>query len=74
MTKPYDLEDRLLDYAVRIIRVVEALPNTLVGRRISDQLLRSGISPGAHYEEAQGAESKEDFVHKLQLALKELHE
>ncbi len=60
-----DLGERLLDYAVRIARVAESLPKTLVGRRIADQLLRSGISVGANYEEAQGAESREDFIHKL---------
>ena len=65
------LAERLLQYGVRIIKRVEALPKSLVGRRIGDQLLRSGMSVGAHYEEAQGAESKEDFVHKLQIALKE---
>ncbi|MGD0124146.1 MAG: four helix bundle protein [Terriglobia bacterium] len=66
--------ERLLDYGVRAIRVVEALPRTLVGRRIGDQLLRSSISIGANYEEAQGAESREDFVHKPQIALKEVRE
>jgi len=50
------------------------LPRTLVGRRIGDQLLRSSISIGANYEEAQGAESREDFVHKPQIALKEVRE
>ena len=69
-----DLDERLLNYAVRVIKVVEALPKTLAGRRIGDQLLRSGTSPGAHYQEAQGAESTADFVHKLQIGLKELRE
>ncbi len=71
---PHDVSERLLQYGVRVINVVESLPKTLVGRRIGDQLLRSGASVGAHYEEAQGAESREDFVHKLQIALKELRE
>jgi four helix bundle protein len=69
-----DLSQRLLNYAVRIIKLVEALPKTIVGKRIGDQLLRSGTSVGANYEEAQGAESTDDFVHKLQIALKELRE
>lgn len=69
-----NLNDRLLEYGVRIIKLVESLPKTLVGRRIGDQLLRSGTSAGANYEEAQAAESREDFVHKLQIALKELRE
>jgi four helix bundle protein len=69
-----DLDSRLLQYGARIIKLVEALPKTLVGRRIGDQLLRSGMAVGANYEEAQGAESRVDFSHKLQIALKELRE
>ena len=69
-----DLRERLLEYGARVIKVVEALPKTLTGRRIGDQLLRCGMSVGAHYEEARAAESTDDFVHKLQLALKELRE
>ena len=74
MTDRPDLDERLLDYAARVITLVESLPNTLAGRRIGDQLLRSGTSVGANYEEARGAESRADFVHKLQVALKELRE
>jgi four helix bundle protein len=69
-----DLDGRLLDYGARIIKLVEALPKTVAGRRIGDQLLRSGTSVGANFEEAHAAESKEDFVHKLQISLKELRE
>ncbi len=69
-----DLSERLLDYGARLIKLVESLPNTLVGRRVADQLLRSGTSVGANYEEACGAESKIDFIHKLQIALKEMRE
>jgi len=65
MPRNRDLDERLLEYAARIVKLVEALPNTIAGRRIGDQLLRCGTSPGANYEEAQGAESKNDFVHKL---------
>jgi len=74
MSRAHDLEERLLEYGARIINVVESLPKTLLGQRIGDQLLRSGTSVGANYEEAQGAESKNDFIHKLQVALKELRE
>ena len=70
----HDLGERLLDYGARLIRVVEFLPKTLVGRRVADQLLRCGTSAGANYEEACGAESRDDFVHKLQIALKEMRE
>ena len=69
-----ELSDRLLEYGGRIIKVVEAMPGTLVGRRIGDQLLRSGTSVGANYEEARAAESSADFVHKVQLSLKEARE
>jgi four helix bundle protein len=69
-----DLNERLLNFAVRVVKLVEALPKTIVGKRIGDQLLRSGTSVGANYEEAQGAESSSDFVHKLQVALKEMRE
>jgi len=74
MAEQRKIGERLLDYSARLIKLVDALPNTLVGRRIADQLLRSAMSAGANYEEAQGAESKEDFTHKLQIALKELRE
>ena len=69
-----ELSERLLEYGVRIIKVTEAMPGTVVGRRIGDQLLRCGTAVGANYEEARAAESTADFVHKLQLALKELRE
>ena len=74
MEKKGDLGERLLEYGARIIRLVESLPNTLVGPRIGDQLLRRSTSAGANYEEARGAESKDDFIHRLQIALKELRE
>ena len=69
-----DLDERLLVYGATIIKLIESLPSTIAGRRIGDQLLRSGTSVGANFEEAQGAESKNDFAHKLQIALKELRE
>jgi four helix bundle protein len=69
-----DLDERLLTYGARVIKLVESLPRTLAGRRIGDQLLRSATSAGANYEEARGAESRSNFVHKMQVALKELRE
>ena len=74
MNERHDLAERLLEYGARIVKLVEALPKTVAGQRIGDQLLRSGTSVGANYEESQGAESRSDFVHKLQIALKELRE
>ena len=69
-----DLGERLLDFAVESIAVVESLPKTLARRRIGDQLLRAATSVGANYQEAQAAESRADFAHKLQIALKEVRE
>lgn len=70
----YDLEDRLLEYSVRIIKLVEKLPNTRAGIHVSEQLLRSGTSPYPNHGEAQAAESPKDFVHKIRISLKELRE
>ena len=70
----YDLEERLLNYSVRIVNIVEKLPNTRTGNHIAGQLLRSGTSPYPNHGEAQSAESPKDFVHKLRISLKELRE
>jgi four helix bundle protein len=70
----YDLEDRLLEYGARIIRLVDALPSTRAGRHVADQLLRSATSPLGNHGELQGAESRKDFIHKLGLCLKEIEE
>jgi four helix bundle protein len=70
----FDLEERLLDYAVRIIRLVDALPSTRAGRHVADQLLRCGTSPLANHGELQAAESRRDFIHKLGICVKEIRE
>jgi len=70
----YDLEERLLEYSVRIIKVVEQLPNTWAGNHVAGQLLRSGTSPYPNHGEAQAAESPKDFIHKMRVCLKELRE
>lgn len=70
----YDLEERLIDFGVRIIRLTEALPKTRAGNHISGQIIRSGTSPASNYGEAQSAESRADFIHKMRLFLKELRE
>jgi four helix bundle protein len=70
----YDLEDRLIEFNVRIIRLAEALPKTRAGNHIAGQIIRSGTSPAPNYGEAQSAESRPDFVHKMQICLKELRE
>ncbi len=69
-----ELEDRLLDFAVEIIKLSRVLPKDEVGRHISRQLMRSGTSPSPNYAEARGAESRADFAHKLGIVLKELNE
>jgi len=72
--KTYDLEERLIDFAVRIIKTAESLPKNKVGNHISGQLIRSGTSPAPNYGEAQSAESRADFIHKMKISLKELRE
>ena|SRR5687767_14752290 len=72
--KIYNLEDRLVEYSCRMIDVVEALPNTRAGNYIAGQLVKSCISPTFNYGEVQGAESRNDFIHKLGIVLKELKE
>ncbi len=73
-SKPHELQDRLIDFAVRIINVIESLPNSKAGNHIASQLVRSGTSPAPNYGEAQSAESRKDFIHKMKVALKELRE
>jgi len=70
----YDLEERLLNYAVCIIRLVEQMPGSKAGNHVAGQLLRSGTSPLSNHGEAEAAESPADFIHKLKLCLKELRE
>ena len=72
--KKYDLENRLIDFAVRIIKLVESLPKSPVGKHIGGQLLCYGTSPAPNYGEAQSAESRKDFIHKMGVCLKELRE
>ncbi|MFU8806202.1 MAG: four helix bundle protein [Bradymonadaceae bacterium] len=65
---------RLEQFGGRVVRISEALPSSRTGRHIQDQLLRAGTAVGAHYAEAQGAQSRKDFVYKLSVALKEAGE
>ncbi|MBC8181480.1 four helix bundle protein [candidate division KSB1 bacterium] len=64
----------MIDFAVAIIHLTSQLPNTVAGKHVSGQLLRSGTSPALNYGEARGAESTKDFIHKLGVLLKELNE
>jgi four helix bundle protein len=70
-SRTFDLEERLIGFAVRIIRIAESLPKTKVGKHIAGQLIRCGTSPAANYGEAQSAESSADFIHKMKVCLKE---
>ena len=70
----FDLEERLVDFSCRIIEVVEALPWTRAGNYITAQLIRCVLAPALLYGEAQGAESRPDFIHKMRICLKELKE
>ena len=70
----YDLEDRLLDFAVNVVELTESLPSTRAGNHIAGQLLRCGTSPLSNHGEVEAAESRKDFLHKLRICLKELRE
>lgn len=74
MAKGDDIEERLIDFAVRVVRLCDALPDKPAARHIRGQLVRSGTSPAPNYGEARGAESGKDFIHKLKIVLKELNE
>lgn len=71
---PDELSDRLIDFAARVGKVADALPETRLGRHIAGQLVRCGTSPCPNYEEACAAESRTDFIHKMSIVLKELRE
>lgn len=72
--KSNNLSERLLSFSVMIGAIVDSLPRTRMGNHIANQLVRCGTSPSPNYEEACGAESKKDFIHKLRICLKELRE
>src|SRR5437016_3804280 len=71
---PEELSDRLIDFAVRVGRVVDELPDTRLGRHIAGQLVRCGTAPAPNYAEGCAAESRADFIHKFSVCLKELRE
>ena len=70
----FNLEERLLEFSARIIRLVDALLNTRAANHLAGQLLRSGTSPYGNHGEVEAAESRKDFIHKLKICLKELRE
>ena len=72
--KKFDLHERLIDFAVQIISITDNLKSTKSGNHLSGQIVRSGTSPSLNYSEAQSAESRNDFIHKMSVVLKELRE
>ncbi|HEY9114665.1 MAG TPA: four helix bundle protein [Bacteroidales bacterium] len=70
----FDLEERLINFSVSIIEIVNEISNSKAGNHLSGQLVRSGTSVSLNYGEAQSAESKKDFIHKMKIILKELRE
>ena len=72
--RKFDLEDRLIDFGARVIDVVDNLPTNRVGNYIAGQMVRCGLAPCLLYGEVQAAESRDDFIHKMKIALKELKE
>jgi four helix bundle protein len=70
--RPFDIADRLLDFAVAVGKIAKSFPNDRLGSHVCSQLIRSGTAPAANYAEAQAAESRRDFIHKMKLSLKEL--
>ena len=74
MAKGDDIQDRLIEFAVKVMELCDELPKTFAGRHIGEQLFRSGTAGAANYAEVRGAESKNDFIHKLGIVRKELNE
>jgi len=70
----FDLEERLINFAVMIVEICQNMPDNKASNHLSGQLIRSGTSPALNYEEAQGGESRRDFIHKIKIVIKELRE
>jgi four helix bundle protein len=70
----FDIQERTFEFAVRVVKLVNRLPRTTAGVAIGRQIVRSATSIGANVEEADAAESKRDFVHKMSVAHKETRE
>ncbi|MFY0674290.1 MAG: four helix bundle protein [Bacteroidia bacterium] len=73
-SKTYDLENRLVDFAASIVLFTNTINKSYAGVHLSNQITRSGTSPALNYGEAQAAESRKDFIHKMNICLKELRE
>ena len=74
MAKGDNLQERLIQFAARIIKLCGAIPKSPAGKHVAGQLVRSGTAPAPHHAEARSAESPADFIHKIKIAVKELNE
>jgi four helix bundle protein len=72
--KAEEFSERLWEFAARVGKVVDTLPDTRLGRHVAGQLVRCGTSSAPNYDEARSAESRDDFTHKLSIATKEMRE
>lgn len=70
----FDLEDRFIEYTINTSTIIDKFDNSRLANHIGGQLVRSSSSPALNYGEAQGAESRKDFIHKMKIILKELKE
>ncbi len=70
----FELESRLIEYACRVMEMAEKLPETYGARHLASQIIRSATSSALNYGEVQGAESRDDFIHKMKICQKELRE
>ena len=70
----FNLEERLIDFAVKIIKFTDDISNSKAGNHLQGQIIRSGTSPALNYGEAMSGESRKDFIHKIKIVLKELRE
>ena len=70
----YQLEERIIDYSVIILKIASSIQKTRPGFVLGGQIIKSGTSSALNYGEALGAESKKDFIHKIQIVIKELKE
>jgi four helix bundle protein len=74
MIRNFDLDERLIYFASSVLDIATSLPKTIAGNHLAGQLVRSCTSPCLQYGEAQSAESRADFIHKMKISLKELRE
>ncbi len=70
----FDIQERTFEFAVRVVKLVNRLPRTIAGVEVGRQIVRSATSIGSNVEEADAAESKRDFIHKMSIAHKETRE